>query len=106
MGGSAVTRAYRDQAYAVNVTGTRNVIEASERQGVTRLIHTSSVDTCFNSEEDLHIDEHTPYATRFTCVYTETKIAAEQAIFGPQTDTTVCRPAHCVRMASGGPAAA
>ena len=80
LGGSAATRAYRDQAYAVNVTGTRNIIQASQQQGVTRLIHTSSVDTCFNSEEDLQMDEHTPYATRFTCLYTETKIEAERSV--------------------------
>lgn len=80
LGGSAATRAYRDQAYAVNVTGTRNIIQASQRRGTNRLIHTSSVDTCFNSEEDLHMDEHTPYATRFTCLYTETKIEAERSV--------------------------
>jgi 3beta-hydroxy-delta5-steroid dehydrogenase/steroid delta-isomerase len=80
LGGSGVSKAYRDQAFAINVTGTRNVIAASQAQGASRLIHTSSVDTCFNSEEDLHMDEHTPYATRFTSVYIETKIQAEQAV--------------------------
>jgi 3beta-hydroxy-delta5-steroid dehydrogenase/steroid delta-isomerase len=85
LGGSAVSKAYRDQAYAINVSGTQNIITASQTQGVTRLIHTSSVDTCFNSEEDLCMDEHTPYATRFTCVYTETKIQAEQSVLAANT---------------------
>ncbi|MEH6550288.1 MAG: NAD-dependent epimerase/dehydratase family protein [Pseudomonadales bacterium] len=80
MGGSAVSKAYRDKAFAINVEGTGNIISACQQQGVTRLIHTSSVDVCFNSEENLHMDENTPYATRFTCVYTETKIAAEKLI--------------------------
>jgi 3beta-hydroxy-delta5-steroid dehydrogenase/steroid delta-isomerase len=80
LGGSAATRQYRDQAYAVNVTGTRNIIQACQAGGASRLIHTSSVDTCFNSEEDLQMDERTPYATRFTCLYTETKIEAEKSI--------------------------
>ena len=80
LGGSAATRQYRDQAYAINVTGTRNIIAAAQRHGAARLIHTSSVDTCFNSEEDLHMDEQTPYATRFNCLYTETKIEAEQSV--------------------------
>jgi 3beta-hydroxy-Delta5-steroid dehydrogenase / steroid Delta-isomerase len=80
LGGSAVTREYRDQAYAINVTGTANIIEACQAQGVARLIHTSTVDTCFNAEEDLHMNEHTPYATQLSCVYQETKIAAEQSV--------------------------
>lgn len=80
LGGSGVSTNYRDQAYAINVSGTRNIIKACQEQGVKKLIHTSSVDVCFNSEEDLHVDENTPYATRFTCVYTETKIEAERAV--------------------------
>jgi 3beta-hydroxy-delta5-steroid dehydrogenase/steroid delta-isomerase len=80
LGGSAVTRAYRDQAHAINVTGTGNIISACQAQGVRRLLYTSSVDACFNGEEDLHMDEHTPYATRLGCVYQETKIPAEQAV--------------------------
>ncbi len=47
---------------------------------MTRLIHTSSVDVCFNTEENVHMDEHTPYATRLNCLYTETKILAEQSV--------------------------
>jgi 3beta-hydroxy-Delta5-steroid dehydrogenase / steroid Delta-isomerase len=85
LGGSAVTRAYRDQAWAINVTGTRNIIEACQARGVGRLIYTSSTDTCFNARDDLHMDEHTPYATHFLCVYGETKIAAEQAVLAANT---------------------
>jgi 3beta-hydroxy-delta5-steroid dehydrogenase/steroid delta-isomerase len=80
LGGSAASQAYRDQAFAINVGGTANMIAASQSNGVKRLIHTSSVDVCFNTEEDLHMDEHTPYATTFTCLYTETKIAAEKSV--------------------------
>ncbi|MCB1689612.1 MAG: NAD-dependent epimerase/dehydratase family protein [Halioglobus sp.] len=85
MGGSAVTAAYRDRAYAVNVTGTTNIIQACQAQGVQRLVYTSSVDTCFNGEEDLHMDEHTAYATRLSSVYQETKIPAEQAVLAANT---------------------
>jgi len=80
MGGSAVSKSYRDQAFAINVDGTLNVIRASQNNDVGRLVHTSSVDVCFNTEENLHMDENTPYADRFTCVYTETKIEAERAV--------------------------
>jgi 3beta-hydroxy-delta5-steroid dehydrogenase/steroid delta-isomerase len=80
LGGSGASKSYREQAFAVNVVGTLNVIRASQDNGVKRLIHTSSVDVCFNSEEDLQMDENTPYAERFTCLYTETKIEAERAV--------------------------
>lgn len=80
LGGSAVSERYRRRAHAINVTGTENIIAACQAQGVSRLIYTSSVDTCFNGVEDLYMDEHTPYATRFSCVYTETKIAGEKAV--------------------------
>ena len=66
LGGSAVTPEYRNQAFAINVEGTANVIRACEHMGVKRLVHTSSVDTCFNSVEDLHMGEHTPYASHFS----------------------------------------
>ncbi len=80
MGGSAATQAYRDKAYAINVVGSKNVIEACQVNGVKRLVHTSSVDVCFNGTEDLDMDEHTAYADTFHCLYTETKMAAEQAV--------------------------
>ncbi|MFT4518663.1 MAG: 3beta-hydroxy-delta5-steroid dehydrogenase/steroid delta-isomerase [Halioglobus sp.] len=80
LGGSAVTQAYRDQARAINVGGTSNIIAGCHAHGVRKLIHTSSVDTCFNSAEDLHMDEHTPYATYSICEYVPTKIEAEQSV--------------------------
>jgi len=95
LGGRAVTREYREQAYAINVAGTDNIVKACREQGVHRLIHTSSVDTCFNATEDLHMDENTPYATRFVCLYTETKIKAEQSILSansPTLSTCALRP--------------
>jgi 3beta-hydroxy-delta5-steroid dehydrogenase/steroid delta-isomerase len=81
LGGSGVSKRYRDSAHAVNVVGTANIIAACQSQGVTRLIHTSSVDTCFNGTENLHMDEQaTPYATDYPCVYTQTKIKAEKSV--------------------------
>ncbi len=54
LGGSGASSSYRNQAYAINVDGTNNIIKACQDKGVRRLIHTSSVDVCFNGEEDLH----------------------------------------------------
>jgi len=81
LGGCGVSKSYRASAYAVNVVGTANIIAACQAQGVSRLIHTSSVDTCFAGEENLHMDEQTtPYATDYPCVYTQTKIKAEISV--------------------------
>lgn len=80
MGGSAATPAYRDQAYAINVRGANNLIAACRANGVTRLVHTSSVDVCFNYQVELEVPEDAPYASNIGCLYTETKIAAEKAI--------------------------
>ncbi|NND66447.1 MAG: NAD-dependent epimerase/dehydratase family protein [Halioglobus sp.] len=80
LGGSAVTAQYRDRAFAINVGGTRNLLQACRAQGVARFVHTSSVDVCFNHVQDMHMDEHTPYATDFKAVYTETKIEAEKLV--------------------------
>ena len=80
LGGKAATAKYRDWAYGINVKGAENIVAACKAKGVARLVQTSSVEVCFNSEEDLLVDEHAPYATTFNCLYTETKIQAEKTI--------------------------
>jgi len=81
LGGSGVSKSYRASAHAVNVLGTANIIAACQAQSVSRLVHTSSVDTCFPGVENLHMDEQTTsYATDYPCVYTQTKIEAEKLV--------------------------
>jgi len=96
LGGIAVSESYRQSAYAANVGGVENLIAACHAQGVSRFVHTSSVDVCFNSEVDLEMNEHTPYATNMSCLYTETKIAGEKAVLAANGKggllTTVLRP--------------
>lgn len=96
LGGAAASGSYRESAYAANVGGVENLIAACLAHGVKRFIHTSSVDVCFNSEVDLDMGEHTPYATNMSCLYTETKIAGEKAVLEANGKggllTTVLRP--------------
>lgn len=96
LGGSGVTDSYRDAAFTTNLEGTKNVIAACQDNGVKRLVHTSSIDVCFNSEENVDMNEHTPYATNLTNLYTETKILAEQAVLAANGEggllTTALRP--------------
>jgi len=96
LGGAAAPPAYRQAAYDANVRGVQNLIDACIAQGVSRFVHTSSIDVCFNSEVDLEMDEHTPYATNMSCLYTETKIAGEKLALAANGKgsllTTVLRP--------------
>lgn len=96
LGGRAATESYRRAAYATNVEGTKNIIAACQQRGVRRLVHTSSIDVCFNMEEDVHVDSRTPYATNLTDLYTETKILAEKAVLAANGEagllTTALRP--------------
>lgn len=96
LGGAAASESYRRSAYAANVDGVRNLIAACHACGVSRFIHTSSVDVCFNSEVDLEMNEHTPYATNMSCLYTETKIAGEKLVLAANGKsgllTTALRP--------------
>ena len=63
----------------INVGGTRNVCEASLRQGVGRLVCISTSD-CFDQFALDRIDERTPYATNAS-VYGATKIGGTQEVW-------------------------
>jgi 3beta-hydroxy-delta5-steroid dehydrogenase/steroid delta-isomerase len=96
LGGAAASPAYRQAAYDANVGGVQNLIDACMAQGVSRFVHTSSIDVCFNSVVDVEMDEHTPYATNMSCLYTETKIEGEKLALAANGKgsllTTVLRP--------------
>ncbi|MGD9008503.1 MAG: NAD-dependent epimerase/dehydratase family protein [Desulfobacteraceae bacterium] len=66
--------------YAPNVVGTRNVIEACRRNGVQRLIYTSSPSVIFDGKDMQGIDESVPYPETFHAHYPRTKALAEQAV--------------------------
>jgi 3beta-hydroxy-Delta5-steroid dehydrogenase / steroid Delta-isomerase len=42
MGGASVTEEYRQRSFAVNVTGTENLVRAAQAAGVKRFIYTAS----------------------------------------------------------------
>lgn len=96
LGGPTMRKAYRDEAWRVNVTGTENVIHACQAANVSRLIHTSSVDVCFDGKPLPNMRESLPYPRRFKSVYAETKAAAERRVLaadgGAGLRTCVIRP--------------
>ena len=96
LGGKAASDEYRQSAYAANVGGVENLINACLAQGVTRFVHTSSIDVCFNSEVNTEMGEDTPYAANMSSLYTETKIEGEKLVLAANGRnrllTTVLRP--------------
>jgi sterol-4alpha-carboxylate 3-dehydrogenase (decarboxylating) len=63
---------------AVNVDGTRHVIDTCQRLGVRRLLHTSTMDVVFDGRPKKNADESEPYPTRPANGYIRTKVEAEK----------------------------
>jgi nucleoside-diphosphate-sugar epimerase len=69
-----------DARRVVNAQGTRNVLEAALRHGVTRVVHTSTV-TVYGNTPDGPLDETAP-RVKTGFAYGDSKIEAEQTALG------------------------
>ena len=67
---------------AVNVDGTRHVLEAAIEAGIPRIVFTSSASVVFDGSDLDGVNEDAPYAARPLDFYTATKIAAEKMVLG------------------------
>ncbi|GAB4817775.1 hypothetical protein N2152v2_004821 [Parachlorella kessleri] len=65
---------------AVNVDGTRHVVEACVRGRVPRLVYTSSASVVFEGRDLKGVDETIPYAAKPPDYYTYTKIEGERIV--------------------------
>lgn len=65
---------------AINLEGTRHVLEGCLAHGVPRLVYTSSPSVTFEGGGHAGADESLPYARRFLTPYQKTKAAAEQMV--------------------------
>ncbi len=72
----------------INVDGTRNVIEACRRTGVTRLVFTSTPSVIHDGNDKLGIDESVPYPADFACDYFRTKAEAERLVLAADGSMT------------------
>lgn len=66
--------------HAVNTLGTGHVIQACRRQGVAKLIYTSSPSVVFDGAPHENVDEARAYPTRYLCHYPRSKMLAERAV--------------------------
>ncbi len=79
-GGKSVTQEYRDRSYAINVDGTKNLLQAAQQCGATRFIYTASNSVVIGGENIANGDETMAYTERFNDLYTETKVVAEKYV--------------------------
>ncbi|MEE9244429.1 MAG: NAD-dependent epimerase/dehydratase family protein [Mycobacterium sp.] len=80
MGGASVTEEYRRRSFAVNVSGTENLVHAAQNCGVKRFVYTASNSVVMGGQRISGGDETLPYTERFNDLYTETKVVAEKFV--------------------------
>ncbi|MDT5016531.1 MAG: 3beta-hydroxy-Delta5-steroid dehydrogenase / steroid Delta-isomerase [Mycobacterium sp.] len=80
MGGASVSEEYRQRSFAVNVTGTKNLVHAAQAAGVKRFVYTASNSVVMGGKGICGGDETLPYTERFNDLYTETKVVAEKFV--------------------------
>lgn len=69
-----------DEFYGVNVVGTQNIIAACVKQGVHKLVNTSSPSVIFDGTAQEGINEDYAYPEQYESHYPHTKALAEQAV--------------------------
>ncbi len=86
----------REEAWRVNVLGTRRVLDAAIRAGVKRFVHISSLAAMRFNEGDHAADESAPVMPTGN-PYVDTKIASEHAVLAAfaknEIPVTIIRPA-------------
>ena len=85
----------RDSFFRPNVVGTQNVLEACRREGVGRLVYTSTASVVFGNGDIEGGDESLPYPARPRSPYTATKAQAERLVLAassPALETLSLRP--------------
>ncbi len=85
-----------DVVWAVNVDGTRHVIEACQAHGVPKLVYVSSGSVVYDGEDIEDGDESLPYATKNLAPYAHSKVEAEKLVLAKNGEggvaTTALRP--------------
>jgi 2-alkyl-3-oxoalkanoate reductase len=81
--------------FAANVQATRHILRAAQRQGVTRLVYTSTPSVAHAGGDLLGVDESAPIPAHFHAHYPATKAIAETEVLAansPHFSTCALRP--------------
>jgi len=81
--------------HQTNVVGTENVLQATRRGGVPKLVFTSTPSVIHGGGDLAGIDESEPYPKHFDAAYPQTKAMAEMAVLAANDDelsTVALRP--------------
>ncbi len=70
----------RREFEAVNVGGTRAIVDGCAKFGAGRLVHVSSPSVLFNGQDQENLRDDAPYPAHFVSVYSETKKRAEDVV--------------------------
>jgi dihydroflavonol-4-reductase len=76
----ALDNRHPEQVYAVNVTGTKNMIEASKSAGVKKFIYFSSIDAFQFISSEMVLDESNPLIESEKAIYAFTKAESERLV--------------------------
>ncbi|MDD2714695.1 MAG: NAD-dependent epimerase/dehydratase family protein [Candidatus Wallbacteria bacterium] len=71
---------FREPYFKTNVLGTENVVKACLRNGVGKLVFTSSPSVIFGGSDQQMLIESAPYPEKYLSCYSETKALAERIV--------------------------
>jgi sterol-4alpha-carboxylate 3-dehydrogenase (decarboxylating) len=77
---SAIFNGNPSLMYRINVEGTRNIINACQKYGVTKLVYTSTCSAVLDANGCFNVDETKPYPSSPIDKYTETKVESEKLV--------------------------
>ena len=75
-----------DDYYAANMIGTQNIIDACLKNGIKKLVFTSSPSVIFNNSAQENVNESIPYPKKYENFYSHTKAIAEQLILAANSE--------------------
>ncbi len=86
----------KDFVWAVNLGGTKNMLEAAQQHGVKRFVYISSGSVVYEGKDIENGDESLPYSSVSQAPYADSKIAAEKYVLSANRKggvaTTALRP--------------